>query len=43
MGNNSKKTVRRGRKLNRAVNHMKATKKRRKSWSFQTHDELKNL
>tara|TARA_B100000242_G_C43023400_1_gene476407 strand:+ start:400 stop:1566 length:1167 start_codon:yes stop_codon:yes gene_type:complete len=41
-GNNLKKTVRRGRKLNRAVNHVKATKKRRKSRSRRTSRKVRN-
>ena len=41
-GNNLKKTVRRGRKLNRAVNHVKATKKRRKSLSRRTSRKVRN-
>ena len=40
-GNNLKKTVRRGRKLNRAVNHVKATKKRRKSRSRRTSRKVR--
>ena len=41
-GNNLKKTVRRGRKLNRAVNHLKVTKKRRKSRSRRTSRKVRN-
>ena len=40
-GNNLKKTVRRGRKLNRAVNNVKATKKRRKSRSRRTSRKVR--
>ena len=40
-GNNLKRTVRRGRKLNRAVNHVKATKKRRKSRSRRTSRKVR--
>jgi len=40
-GNNLKRTVRRGRKLNRAVNNVKATKKRRKFRSRRTSRKVR--